>query len=82
MRLYFAGLHIGWKEVWGFEVPKRILLSYHYHTDLMKTIQHCKKNNLCDNVELILDSGAFSSWNKGIHVNLQMYADCIKKINS
>lgn len=80
MRLYFAGLHIGWHEVWRHETPSRILLSFHYHTDLAKTLAHCKNTGCHENIDLILDSGAFSAWSKGAFINKEKYLRCAENI--
>jgi len=80
MNLYFAACDISCKEIWNFEIPKKILLSYHYPGELNKTLDYLKKNDLCKDVHFLLDSGAFSAWNKGVTIDINRYRDKIKYI--
>jgi hypothetical protein len=80
MKIYFASMYNDKSHIWKNHKVERILLSYHYIPQTQKTLNYCKQNNLCENLDLILDSGAFSCWNKGIEIDLQNYMNYIIKI--
>ena len=80
MKVFFAACDIGCKEIWELEPPEHLLLSFAYPRELNNTLEHCRKNNLCAGIDLMLDSGAFSAWNKGVSVDIEKYLRRIEDI--
>lgn len=80
MKIYFASLYSDRREIWENHKVERILLSYHYWQQAQKTMEYCKAKDLCKDIDLIIDSGAFSCWNKGITINLDQYYRFILKV--
>lgn len=78
MQAYFAGatrVEEGFPEL-QHEVRKR-LVSYHYQTDSLDEFYYVTER---DKYELIiLDSGAFSAWSKGVVIDIDKYAEYILK---
>jgi len=79
MKLFFAACDIGCKEIWNIETPQYLLLSYAYPRELNNTLEYCLSKGLYGEIDLMLDSGAFSAWNKGVSIDLEDY---LKKIES
>jgi len=73
MRLYLAGILSA-----GFDYANEceyILESYHYIQKMAKSTDYLREAKRT----IFLDSGAFSMFTQGIEVNLEAYADYIKK---
>ena len=79
MRLYFALSYSPFSEMaWVKETGiKRVLLSYHVIGNKKVTEGHINKHK--NNYEFFLDSGAFSAFTKKVKIDIDKYADFIKK---
>ena len=80
MKIFFAALYADKTYIWEKHKPDKVLLSYAYPRETDKTLKYLKTRNINEEVEVIIDSGAFSCWNKGEQVDIKRYRDYILKI--
>ena len=58
--------------------PKRILLSYHYYKKKPKKVKELINNN----IDVFIDSGAFSAMNSGKQIDIDDYCNFIIEVNA
>jgi len=72
--LYLASTSMSEKEARLLKI-KNCLFSYFYKEGILRWVEYCERGVVKTSKKVMLDSGAFSAWSKGVEIDLDEYIE-------